>query len=192
MKNKNIANIKFVLAMIFILFFPIMSFAQTVKETFELFVADEESITATAETYTLPETKKVIILTAAQMDALLEIKEVNAAIAAYFALGAAGLLPQDDGYAAAYDSALSRGWIKTASDDAVTLQETAFLVMNAFELKGGIMYSIFHNPRYAYREMVYNRLIQGHSYSSNKVSGIDLLRILDRTQNYSMYYGEEN
>ena len=43
------------------------------------------------------------------------------------------------------------------------------------------MYSLFHTPRYAYREMVYRKLIQGRANPSMKVSGQRLLQIIDRS-----------
>jgi len=132
--------------------------------------------------------------TAAEVDVLLETDEVSAAVAAYFALGSAGLLPLGfsgaEGQAVAYDTALSNGWIKAAANDSITMQETAFLIMKAFDLKGGVIYKFFPSPRYAYREMIYHRIIQGRSYSNMKVSGIELLRIIDRTFNYSGSDGE--
>jgi hypothetical protein len=60
--------------------------------------------------------------------------------------------------------------------------------MKAFNLKGGAMYSIFKNPRYAYREMVYKKLIQGQAESTMKVSGARLLQIISSTLKYA---GEE-
>jgi len=127
--------------------------------------------------------------TAAELDALLETETVSAAVAARFALGAVGLLPPElsgsAAQAAAYDAALSRGWVESGPDGAISLQETAFLIMNAFGLKGGIMYSLAHSPRYAYREMVYRRLIQGRAYSNMTVSGKRLLQIIGLTLNYT-------
>ena len=127
--------------------------------------------------------------TAAEMDTMLGATEVSAAGAARFVLGAAELLPPGLSGAAAesaaYEMARSKGWIKAAASDAISLKETAFLLMNAFELKGGAMYSLFHNPRYAYREMVYRKLIQGASDPDMKVSGIRFLQILGRTLSYS-------
>ena len=108
--------------------------------------------------------------TAAELDTLLETNAVTAAAAARFILGAADLLPPElsgtEAEEAAYAIALEMGWTAKNADAAVTLQDTAFLVMNAFDIKGGIMYSRFRNPRYAYREMIYRKLIQGRADSA--------------------------
>ena len=127
--------------------------------------------------------------TAAELDALLETNTLTVSQAARFTLGAVGLTPPELSGAtavnAAYQQALSNGWVRSAQEDAITLQELAFLMMNAFELRGGIMYSIFRNPRYAYREMVYLRLMQGRVDANMRLSGQRFLQILGRTLNYT-------
>ena len=126
--------------------------------------------------------------TAAELDTLLETETVTVSTAAHFAFGAAGLLTELSGPAAetlAYEQALSRGWVKSGPEETITLKETAFLLMNVFELPGGLMYSIFRNPRYAYREMVYRKLIQGRTDENMNVSGIKLLQIIGSTLNYT-------
>ena len=125
--------------------------------------------------------------TALEMDTMLTSKAVNAAQAARFVLGTADLLPPGvagaDAEKAAYDLALSKGWINSDSTESITMKDTAFLIMQAFDLKGGVMYSLFSNPRYAYREMVYQRIITGKTDQNMKVSGTKLLLIFDRVGN---------
>ena len=81
--------------------------------------------------------------------------------------------------------AAANGWIKTAPEESATLKDAAFLIMKAFNLKGGVMYTLFRNPRYAYREMVYRKIIMGHADESMKVSGTRLLSMLDKTISYA-------
>jgi hypothetical protein len=57
--------------------------------------------------------------------------------------------------------------------------------MNAFNFKGGLMYSLFHTPRYAHREMVYRKLVQGRSDPDLIVSGEKMLQIIGQVLNYS-------
>ena len=135
--------------------------------------------------------------TAAEMDTMLAADTVSSARAARFVLGAADLLPAglsgNEAERAAYDMASSSGWIKASpggeprpaasaagSGEAVTMKDAAFLIMKAFDLKGGVMYSLFGNPRYAYREMVYRKIITGKADQGMKVSGSRLLLILDK------------
>ncbi|MDR2210900.1 MAG: hypothetical protein LBO65_05445 [Spirochaetaceae bacterium] len=127
--------------------------------------------------------------TAEELDRMLETPAVNAAQAARFVLGAADLLPEylfgGDAEDAAYTMAAERGWLRLGPGDTMRLKDAAFLVMGAFSLKGGIMYSIFRNPRYAYREMVYKKIIQGRGDPGFTLSGERLLHIIGRTLRYS-------
>ena len=127
--------------------------------------------------------------TAAELDALLTAQTVTVSGAARFVLGAAELLPAGNAgttaETAAYELALSKGWVRAGAADEITLRDTAFLIMNAFELKGGVMYKLLKNPRYAYRELIYRRLIQGRADPAMKVSGERLLQIIGRTLSYA-------
>ena len=127
--------------------------------------------------------------TAAEMDILLETDAVTVQTAARFVLGSVALLRLELSGAAAenaaYEDAVSRGWVKSGPEDAIGLQEMAYLIMNAFGLKGGIMYSLLHNPRYAYREMIYRRIIQGRTNANMKVSGQRFLLIIGKALNYA-------
>jgi hypothetical protein len=52
--------------------------------------------------------------------------------------------------------------------------------MRAFDMRGGLFYALFPGPRYAYRELVRLRFIQGRMDPALAVSGERLLRILGR------------
>ena len=127
--------------------------------------------------------------TAAEMDRMLETRARSVGLAARFAMGAYGLLPEGlsgaAAEAAAYQAARSAGWVRGGPEEEINLRDTAFLLMNVFELRGGIMYRLFRSPRYAYREMVYRRLIQGRSYPHMGLSGPTFLQILGRTLNFT-------
>ena len=129
---------------------------------------------------------------ASEMDSVLTADTVSAAKAARFVLGAVDLLPAGISAAeaekAAYDMASQKDWIRVSSGEAVTMKDAAFLIMKAFDLKGGVMYRLFKNPRYAYREMVYQKLITGHTDQKMKVTGEKLLQILDSTLSYAGRY----
>lgn len=127
--------------------------------------------------------------TAEELDRMLETRTVRAAQAARFVLGAAELLPEyifgAPAEEAAYAMAFENGWLSLGPADTLRLRDAAFLVMNAFGIKGGVMYSLLHNPRYAYREMVYKKLIQGSSDPGFTVSGERLLHIIGAALRYS-------
>jgi hypothetical protein len=127
--------------------------------------------------------------TAAELDRLLETEAVSAGTAARFVLGAAGLVPEGLSGAAAEEAAFraarERGWLRREAEEALSLKETAFLVMNAFDIPGGALYSLTRSPRYAYRECIHRKLIQGRADPDSAVSGLRLLRIIGRTLDHT-------
>ena len=119
--------------------------------------------------------------TAGRLEEMLEKPALNWEDAALFALEASEQAvlsnPQD-----AFDYAYSRKWLpaKAKMGDPARLDGLALLLMRAFDLKGGIFYSIAKNPHYAYRELVYQEFIQGRTDPAMSVSGEDYLFILSR------------
>ncbi len=122
---------------------------------------------------------------AADMDLLLNSDEVSYGLAARFILSAAEVMPENISEVDAFRTAQSKGWIDEGIEPSqnITLGAFSLLCMKAFDLKGGIMYSIFPNKRYAYREMMYKNFIQGKNESSQTISGERLILILGRILN---------
>jgi len=117
--------------------------------------------------------------TAAELEELLQIQTISYAQAARFVLEAADTAsPKDSG--AAFAFAVERAWLpkKASAEKPITLAELSFLIMKAFGLKGGMMYSIIPCPRYAYRSMVSRSFIQGASDPGMTVNGNNFLLIL--------------
>jgi hypothetical protein len=111
--------------------------------------------------------------TAAQLEAVLASPAVTCSQAADF------VLEGEDG---AFDKAMSNGWLpKTASpDDPINMGSLSFLLMKAYNLKGGFLYAVFPGPRYAFRAMVSESYIQGDSDPALTVSGENFMLILGR------------
>jgi len=80
-----------------------------------------------------------------------------------------------------------RNWIskKIASGQIARLDVLSVIFMKAFDMKGGIFYSLTGRPRYAYRELVYLNLIQGRTEPGKKVSGELLLFVTSRIITYN-------
>jgi hypothetical protein len=122
--------------------------------------------------------------TAAEIEALLATKALTYGQVASFALRAADI--QEAG--TAFDYALEQKWLpaNAAPGGRAALDGVSLLIMGAFGIKGGIMYSATKLPRYAYRELVYQGIIQGRADPGLAVSGDLLLfmigRVLDRTE----------
>ncbi|MDR0402064.1 MAG: hypothetical protein LBH35_00585, partial [Treponema sp.] len=88
---------------------------------------------------------------------------------------------------AAYKKSLEMGALpKTVEPEAaIKLGQLSFLIMKAFNMKSGFCYALFPGPRYAYRELVYRKIVQGRNDSSLSVSGERLLLILGRVLDYT-------
>ncbi|MDR0450028.1 MAG: hypothetical protein LBH26_02035 [Treponema sp.] len=124
--------------------------------------------------------------TAAELERVLALPAVTYGDAARFVLGAAGL-GADDSPEGAYRFAADNNWLpkKAAAEENASLGALSFLITRAFNIKGGLMYSLFPGPRYGYRELAYRKIVRGRAYSSMPVSGERLLRILSRTLDYT-------
>ena len=66
----------------------------------------------------------------------------------------------------------------------ITLGEFAYIVMRAFDLPGGVMYSLFPGPRYAARELGYLGLIPGNSSPYRLISGDEVVQVLGFALNF--------
>jgi len=113
--------------------------------------------------------------TAEEIESLLNTNSITYAQAARFTLEASGVLAVNP--IEAFNTAIQRGWLpgNTSASDSARLDNICFLLMNSFNIKGGIMYSFFKNPRYAYREFLYMNIIQGRVDPMMNVSGDMLL-----------------
>ena len=122
--------------------------------------------------------------TAAELEALLATKALSYEQAASFVLRAADV----PGSGAAFAYAAEQKWLPTnaAPGDKAALDGVSLLLMGAFGIRGGIMYSATKSPRYAYRELVHQGIIQGRVDPDLAVSGGLLLfmigKVLDRVE----------
>jgi hypothetical protein len=130
---------------------------------------------------------------AEEMQTLLQSPAVSYAQAARFVLEAAGAYDAAGAQGAAHSAvrfAAENKWLPAAADaqDAVTLEALSLLIMKAFDLKGGPMYTWFGGAHYSYRELVFKDVIRGRSDPRMKVSGEKMIFIVNRL----LYLTEEN
>ena len=124
--------------------------------------------------------------TAAELENILETPAITRSQAARFVLtssrGPASVGREAD---AAFESVKARGWLpkESAANDPITLGTLSYMIMKAFDLKGGMMYNIVPGPRYAFRTMVSRSFIQGSADPAMKVSGERFLLILGNVLN---------
>jgi hypothetical protein len=122
--------------------------------------------------------------TAQEMEALLESEEATLGEAARFILAASGAIPAelsgDEALLAAWNEASA--WFKKpgAPEDAAKMKDVSLMIMKAFNFKGGAMWRAAKSPRYAFRELVYKKIILGRAAPNMKISGQRFLQILGR------------
>jgi len=125
--------------------------------------------------------------TAAELETVMGTPAISCGQAARFVLGSTGTAASVGGDASGvspsgneFEQALAKGWFpkKSVSDESITLGKLSFLMMKAFNIKGGMMYAILPGPRYAFRTMVSRSFISGAADPAMKVSGEQFLRIL--------------
>ena len=119
--------------------------------------------------------------TAAEMETLLNTQAVTYAQAARFVLQAADAATIAHP-AEAFRFAQENDWLPkdVSPDTAARLDGISLLFMRSFDLKGGLLYSFFKTPHYAYRELVYRSAIQGRVDPQMAVSGYQLIFITNR------------
>jgi len=122
--------------------------------------------------------------TAARIGRLLVQETVSYQDAALLALEASGHLDPASNTKAedAFSFAMKSGWLpaNAKADSAANMKGLSLLVARAFGIKGGLFYTIFKNPHYAYRTLVYYNIIQGKADPNMSVSGEFLLFIVNR------------
>jgi hypothetical protein len=123
--------------------------------------------------------------TAAELETLLETTAVSCAQAAKFVAASVGSADSAGMEKDAFDAAMAEGWLtkKAAAEKPITLAELSFLIMKAFDMKGGMMYAILPGPRYSYRSMISRSFIQGDADPAMTVSGDRFLLILGNVLN---------
>ena len=115
------------------------------------------------------------------IDTLLDEAEADLGNTAYMVFTGAGLLDEGADVSAGLKVLAEGSWSPLAgkgADASLTLGEYSFLITGAFNIKGGLMYRLFPEPRYAARELKYLGIIDRDADPSVPVSGEDVMRIL--------------
>jgi hypothetical protein len=122
--------------------------------------------------------------TAEELDRILNTQVITSSQAAYFVLAAADILPNDTN---ALAFAKDNRWLSAGkeAESPIRLGEVAYLIMRSFNLKGGILYTLFPGPRYACRELVALQFIQGKTDPGARISGTEFLQLLGRVLTYT-------
>jgi len=116
----------------------------------------------------------------ARIDELLVQPQAQAGLVAYLVLTAGAVIPEDSDPALAFETAQASGFLdKTASSATpLTLEGLSFLTMKALNVKGGLQWSLFPNPRAAYRELAFHKLINTSGGPTRLIAGDEVMRTL--------------
>ena len=116
------------------------------------------------------------------VDGLLAQETASYGQVSYLVLVASDNLSEDSDEARAFELLENLGWAPDGAtvDSKTDLASYALILMRAFGLKGGVMYSLFAGPRYAYRELSSRQVIQGRSDPGMAVDGSTAVRMLGR------------
>jgi len=113
------------------------------------------------------------------IDTILGEETATVGSVASVALTAGDLISDDSTPAKAVDAAIAAGWLpETArAPDPAGFGTLAYILMQVFEVPGGLMYRIFPGPRYATREFTYQGWSPIRIGPSDSFSGEFLLSV---------------
>lgn len=113
------------------------------------------------------------------IDRILEQDVATVGSAAYVALTAGGLVDDDSPPARAVTVAVEAGWLEpgTTEGDPAGFGQLAHLLLQVFEVKGGLLYRILPGPRYAAREFAFQGWSPVRTGPADRISGEYLLSV---------------
>lgn len=116
----------------------------------------------------------------ARIDELLVQPQAQTGLVAYLVLTAVGTIPEDADPVQALETAKASGLVDKAlsADSPMTLEGLCFLTMRALDVKGGLQWSLFPNPRAAFRELAFHKLINTSGGPARLIAGDEVMRTL--------------
>jgi hypothetical protein len=120
------------------------------------------------------------------LDRLLDEDQATLGNAAYLVFLAAGVASEDWSVDRSIEELRSRdiGFEGAEVNTPVDFGSLSFLIMETFDIKGGIMYSLFPGRRYAARELAYLGFIPGFASPSRILTGAEVTHVIGRTLDY--------
>jgi hypothetical protein len=118
-----------------------------------------------------------------QVDILLQEQKATFGRVVYIVLAAGELITGEETIEQALGVLHEKEWGISiiASDSPVTLGDCSYLLMNVFDIPGGVMYAMFPSPRYAVRELAYLNILTGSPDPSRSVTGEEVMNLLAQT-----------
>ena len=114
------------------------------------------------------------------IDRLLARESADFGSSVYMTLSAGELIEEGATVGDAFAKYQTLGWRLSSKsvDDRLTIGELSYLIMRSLDLSGGLMYTIYPSPRYAFRELVYKGVISRLVPPGRIVSGEQVIRYL--------------
>jgi len=116
------------------------------------------------------------------IDELLAEEKATFGKTVYISLVAAGLIPEEKSVGESLQYLDTLGWKlkEKGTNDIIKLGEYSYLLMMAFDISGGIFYTLFPGPRYAVREFAYLGFVRRSPLAYRTLSGEEVIRILGK------------
>jgi len=115
-----------------------------------------------------------------RLDELLAQAPAKLDAASYLIMTSAGLVSQDSDPSAAFDAAVSGGFLPPGKhpEDGVSVEDLSYFVMKAQKIPGGLEWMFFPSPRAAYRELAFREVINASAGPQRLVAGDEVMRTL--------------
>jgi len=120
--------------------------------------------------------------TSAFMDQMMVSKSVNWGQAAYLVLVASDNLAEDATEQRSLDLLKELKWADAGIDaeKPIALNQFSFLLMKAFGIPGGMLYTFFPGPRYAFKELTFKYILSSDEDPDQTIDGPEGIRILGK------------
>ena len=111
---------------------------------------------------------------------IIESTNVNYGQISYLAAIHAGLADETANQQQCLNTLEEKGFVQKGHSDTeqIPLEQVAFICAKTWNVKGGIFYSIFKNPRYSLKQLKADGVIPENSDPSKKLSGFEALNII--------------
>lgn len=115
-----------------------------------------------------------------RIDELLRQGQARLDATAYIVLAAGGDIAETDTVEMAFSKARELGLTLPADapESPVRVDALSFMLMKSLRLKGGVMYRLFPGRRYAYRELVFSKVVNDKGGPARVISGDEVIRSL--------------
>lgn len=118
---------------------------------------------------------------AQKVSEILESNEISKAQASYFVCVYQNFASETVEENQAFEILTQKNLFKSQENpqEKISLSKSCYLIAKTSQMKGGIFYSIFKSPRYAFREFKALKIVPQNADPNQKVSGSELIALLN-------------